>query len=65
MCLFSLGEAWGPVSCEDPGCACKRDIQTVQLTEKEWKQLLNIPGSKAAAVIIEEKMGTALCSKHL
>lgn len=62
MRVFTVGDLWGPLSCEHPGC--KKETHTLLLTDEENRSLPEQTGPKAVQHIFENKLGVATCDNH-
>ena len=63
MRYFTVSEEWGPFPCEHPDCT-EQEVYTIRLTDEESERLLEKSGSKAVSFIFNNKLGTAVCTKH-
>ena len=64
MRVFSVGELWGPLSCEMDGCP-EKDAYNILLTDQENAMLPEESGPTAIAYIFSARLGYVLCDKHL
>lgn len=62
MRYFTVGELWGPFTCDHPGC--KKKTFTIKLTDEENASLPYESGPEAITFIFTKKLGKAVCSKH-
>ena len=75
--LFTVGELWGPFPCEEvvDGNKCGIDCFSLVLTDTEVNQMNTaLPdevicgmarGPEAVRYIFKQKLGKALCDRHL
>ena len=64
MRYFTVSELWGPFACEHPGCT-EQEAWTIKLTDEENASLPVESGPEAITFILLNKLGVALCEKHL
>jgi len=59
--IFTLGELWGPITCD----ICSTNLTwKIILTDSEFKQLPdNSQGSESVKYIFDNDMGKAICDK--
>lgn len=61
---FTVSELWGPFACEHPGCT-EQEAWTIRLTDEENASLPQQYGPEAVTYIFQNRLGVALCEKHL
>jgi hypothetical protein len=62
MRIFTIGEAWGPLTCEQFGC-CRSGAFKILLSDRENGTLPELNGSKAMQFILDNQLGTVLCDE--
>ncbi|MDD5464456.1 MAG: hypothetical protein PHP62_04865 [Candidatus Moranbacteria bacterium] len=61
--FFVLGDLWGPIGCDYPGCGDVEDGY-VRLSEGEYEKLAFKSGPEAAQQICREMLGKCVCKDH-
>ena len=62
--IFTVSELWGPFPCEMEGCT-NHEVFSILLTDEENAKLKESSGPEAVIQIFDEKLGLALCDKHM
>lgn len=64
MRLFTVGERWGPLSCEYPNCQ-RKNAFTIVLSDEESNLLPEKTGLTALRFIISNRFGLVVCDEHI